>query len=56
MGEIIERLHHEIDAEIERLETSADPVDADEPVLEPYAARLHSLRDAVSALEGGIER
>ena len=52
MGEITERLHHELDAEIERLEASADPVDADEPELEPYAARLQSLRAAVAALEG----
>ena len=56
MGEITERLHHELDVQIERLQTSADPVDADEPELEPYAARLHSLRDAVVAQEIGSER
>jgi hypothetical protein len=53
MDEIAERLHAEIDAEIDRLSSSADRVDADEPELEQYATRLHSLHDAVVVEERG---
>jgi hypothetical protein len=56
MGEITERLHHELDAEIERLKSSADPVGSDEPELGSYAARLRSLHDAVVVQERGETR
>lgn len=52
MGDITKWLHHELDVEIERLETSADPVDTDEPELEPYATRLRSLHDALVQGDG----
>ena len=50
-GTELQRLRHEVGAELERAESSADPVDADEPEVEPYETRLRSLRDAVEAME-----
>lgn len=39
-------LRAEIDAELEQVATSADPVGADEPEREPFETRLHDLHDA----------
>jgi hypothetical protein len=49
-------LHAEVDAELAELATSADPAGDDEPDLELYWTRLHSLHDAVVALEEGTTR
>jgi hypothetical protein len=49
-------LHAEVDAELAELATSADPAGDDEPDLELYGTRLHSLHDAVVALEEGTTR
>lgn len=55
MNDLTRRLRLELDAELDGLATTSDPVDADEPGLEPYATRLHSLRNAVMAQEEGAE-
>jgi hypothetical protein len=51
MSDLTRRLHGELDAELDRLPASSDPPDSDEPELGPFATRLHSLRNAVAALE-----
>lgn len=56
MGDDSERLRAELEVELEQLSTRADPDDADEPELEPYAARLRALYDAVLVQEGGASR
>lgn len=38
----------ELDAELAHVQLSADPTDTDEPIRDPYATRLHNLRDAVT--------
>lgn len=45
------RLEAEIDAELDEVGSSVDPVGADEPVRAPYETRLHSLHDAVVQVE-----
>jgi hypothetical protein len=54
MSEHRSELHEEIDLELAEVATSADPVGDDESDRELYATRLHSLHDAVVALE--VER
>jgi len=47
----LDHLREEVEAEIAEVDWSIDPPDGDEPVVEPYAIRLRSLRGAVSAME-----
>jgi hypothetical protein len=46
----IKELLGEVDAEIDRVGSAVDPAGDDEPEVEPYATRLHSLRSATSAM------
>jgi hypothetical protein len=43
-------LHAEIDHELRRVRSSADPADADEPERDPYEVRLRNLHNAVAEL------
>jgi hypothetical protein len=45
---ILDAIGSALDAELARVQLSEDPTDADEPIRDPYATRLHSLRDAVT--------
>lgn len=47
----LSRLQAEVDSEIDEVESSLDPVDADEPVAVPYEIRLRALHGAVVAME-----
>ena len=53
MSEKRSELHAELDVELAELASSADPEGDDEPDLELYATRLHSLHDAVVVVEDG---
>jgi hypothetical protein len=46
------RLHDAIDEEVAQVEAGADAVGNDEPEREPLETRLHSLHEAVVAVEG----
>ena len=46
------RLRAEVDAELDRVRSGDDLPNDDEPQAGAYASRLHSLHDAVVALEG----
>jgi hypothetical protein len=56
MSDVIRQLHDELDSELDRLPSSADPEGDDEPELEAYATRLHSLHEAVAAQDRRSDR
>jgi len=54
-GTELQRLRAEIDEELERLKSTVPPDDPADPEAEEYRARLHSLQEAVEAVETNQE-